>query len=111
MRNRYSEAFGVTRLRWHQGDPSTEHTSVVIVEVWQTTLHAGGYTGVRPTVSIGAEIQVWTRKDGEWWRVGHAGELVKAYPANRAGFDVRRWAPMASRHWSGRVTLHGWGGE
>lgn len=107
-RNKYEEAFGVTRLRWQQGDPSDENGSVVIVEVWRTTLHAGVYTGVRPSVNVTADIQVWTRAGGEWRRVGHAGTTELAYPQNRAGFDVRRWAPLASRQWNGRVTLDGW---
>ena len=107
-RNHYEESFGVTRLRWQQGEPDHSEGSLAIVEVWRTTLHAGGYTNERPALSIGAQIELWVHDGSEWKKVDYRGRLLPAYPESRSGFDVRRWAVPASRHWNGRITLDGW---
>lgn len=109
-RNRYEDALGVTRLRWQQGGPDSHEATLAIVEVWRTTLHAGGHTGIRPEVFVAASIELWAWKDSQC-KPERLRRAAVGAPRFRVRRDENALAANAppSRIWTGRITLDGWG--
>jgi hypothetical protein len=107
-RNRYLEAAGVVRTRWRRGRPTAD-SSPVLVEVWRSSLQAGEYIAdFAPKVSVSAEIEIWVRRDNRWYLVDSAGGADQLANGQDVRSDVRRWAPLAIRRWTGTVTLDHW---